>query len=105
MMAGEQHVTDNARGVAGYGGVLALWRLFVGFVGGYALVSGFVALTGSALPLLGMARGEAVSLAALLALFVYVPACLFIFASHKPWRDGTLMLLLAVATIAAATAI
>lgn len=104
-MADEQQVTGNARRVAGYGGALALWRLFVGFVGGYALVSGFVALTGSALPLIGMERGEALSLGALLALFVYVPACLFIFASRRPWRDGTLMLLLAAAIIAAAVAI
>jgi len=104
-MAGEQQVTDLARKGAGYGTACALWRLFVGFVGGYALVAGFVALTGSVLPLLGMARGEALSLAALLALFVYVPACLFILASRSPWRDGTLMLVLAAATIAAATAI
>ncbi len=104
-MAGEGQASGAAREIAGYGGALALWRLFVGFVGGYALTSGFVALAGSALPLIGMARGEALSLGGLLALFVYVPACLFIFASRRPWRDGTLMLLLAAAIIAAAVAI
>ncbi len=104
-MAGERQAAGTARKVAGFGGAVALWRLFVGFVGGYALVSGFVALAGSALPLLGMARGEALSLAVLFALIVYVSACLFILSTRRPWRDGAVMLLLAAATIAAAVAI
>lgn len=104
-MAGDRQAAGAARAPVGFGGALALWRLLVGFVGGYALVSGFVALTGSALPLLGMARGEALSLAALLALFVYVPACLLMLSTRRPWRDGTIMLTFAAAMIAAAVAI
>lgn len=84
---------------------LILWRIAVGFVGGYALTSGFVALLGSALPLTGMAKGEAVSLAALLALFVYVPACLAMFATRRPLRDGSLLLAGAAAMIVLALAI
>lgn len=82
-----------------------LWRTICGFVGGYALTSGFVALAGSALPLVGIVRSEAVSLAALLALFVYVPACLAMFVTRRPIRDGVTLLTLAVTAIAAASAI
>jgi hypothetical protein len=64
------------------------WRLFAGFAGGYALISAMVAAMGSVLPATGVPRGEAVSLALLLALFVYVPACLCMFATRRPWRDG-----------------
>lgn len=104
-MAGNRQTAGSQRAPAGFGGALAVWRLLVGFVGGYALVSGFVALTGSALPLLGMERGEALSLASLFALFVYVPACLFILSTRRPWRNGTIMLMLAAAMIAAAVVI
>ncbi|WP_141395810.1 iron uptake protein [Sphingomonas spermidinifaciens] len=91
--------------VADEGAALILWRIAAGFVGGYALTSGFVALLGSVLPLAGMARGEAVSLAAMLALFVYVPACLLMFATRRPLRDGALLSAGAAATIALARAI
>jgi hypothetical protein len=70
------------------GALLIIWRIFSGFGGGYLVVSGIVAALGSALPLLGLARGEALSLGILLALFIYVPVCLLMFASHRPWRDG-----------------
>lgn len=75
------------------------WRLFAGFVGGYALVSAMIAAMGSLLPLVGVPRGEAVSLALLLALFVYVPACLFMFATHRPLR-GVLVLFGAAGALA-----
>jgi hypothetical protein len=78
------------------------WRLFAGFVGGYALISAMVAAMGSALPAIGVPRGEAVSLALLLALFVYVPVCLLMFATRRPWRDG--LVLFAGASVLAATA-
>lgn len=68
------------------------WRLFAGFGGGYALISAMVAAMGSALPMIGVPRGEAVSLALLLALFFYVPVCLLMFATKRPWRDGLLLL-------------
>lgn len=71
---------------------LVMWRLLTGFGGGYLVTSGFVALVGSALPLIGLARGEAVSLATLLALFVYGPVCLLMFASRSPVRDGIAVL-------------
>lgn len=80
-----------SRSVVHDGVVRIAWRLFAGFVGGYALVSAMVAAMGSILPLVGMPRGEAVSLALLLALFVYVPACLFMFATHRPWRGGLVL--------------
>ncbi|MFN4039226.1 MAG: hypothetical protein ACK4IB_07805 [Erythrobacter sp.] len=67
---------------------LMVWRLVAGFGGGYLATSGFVALTGSVLPLIGMARGEALSLALLLALPVYIPLCLLMFATRAPVRDG-----------------
>lgn len=70
------------------GAARVAWRLFAGLVGGYALVSAMVAAVGSVLPLLGVPRAEAVSLALLLALFVYVPACLLMFATRRPWRRG-----------------
>ena len=64
------------------------WRLFAGFAGGYALISAMVAAMGSVLPMIGLPRGEAVSLALLLALFVYVPVCLWMIATRRPLRDG-----------------
>ena len=67
-------------------------RLLAGFGGGYALVSAFVAASGKLLPLLGMARGEAVSLALMLALLVYVPICLLMFATRHPVCDGLAVL-------------
>jgi len=78
----------TARSVVDDGAARIAWRLLAGFGGGYALVSAMVAAVGSLLPLAGVPRGEAVSLAMLLALFVYVPVCLFMIATHRPWRDG-----------------
>jgi hypothetical protein len=72
--------------------VLVAWRLLAGFGGGYLATSGFVALAGSVLPLIGMARGEALSLALLLALLVYIPLCLLMFATRAPVRDGMAVL-------------
>lgn len=77
-----------ARHIASDPWPLVGWRLLAGFGGGYLATSGFVALAGSALPLIGMARGEALSLALLLALFVYIPVCLLMFATRAPVRDG-----------------
>lgn len=91
--------------IADNGAALIAWRLIIGFVGGYALTSGFVALTGSVLPLVGMARGETTNLAALLALFVYVPACLLMIATRRPLRDGAIVAACAAASIALAAAI
>jgi hypothetical protein len=87
------------------GAALIAWRLIIGFIGGYALTSGFVALTGSLLPLAGIARGEAVNLAALFAVIVYVAACLLMIATRRPLRDGTLLATCAAGAIALAAAI
>jgi hypothetical protein len=81
------------------------WRLLAAFGGGYALVSGFVAMMGQVLPLIGVARGEAVALALMLALFIYVPVCLMMFATPRPWRDGLAVLATAAALILLARAI
>jgi hypothetical protein len=96
---------EKAPTIADDGWALVVWRIVVAFVGGYALTSGFVALTGSVLPLVGMARGEAVSLAALLALFVYVPASLLMIATRRPLRDGAFLLATSVTLIALAVMI
>lgn len=79
--------------------VRIVWRLLAGFGGGYALVSALVAASGKLLPLLGLARGEAVSLALMLALLVYVPICLMMLATRHPVRDG-LGVLAAATTLA-----
>lgn len=84
------------------GAVCIAWRLFAGFGGGYALTNAFVAASGKLLPLLGLARGEAVSLALMLALIVYVPVCLMMFATRRPVRDG--LAVLAVAAMLALSA-
>ncbi len=84
---------------------LVVWRLLAGFGGGYGVTSGFVALAGSALPLLGLARGEALSLALLAALFVYVPLCLAMIASRAPLRDGLAVFGAAAALIGRASVI
>jgi len=82
------------------GAPIIVWRLLASFGGGYALVSAFVAASGKLLPLVGIARGEAVALALMLALLVYVPVCLIMFATRRPVRDG-----LAVLASAAALAV
>lgn len=84
---------------------LVAWRLAAGFGGGYLVTSGFVALVGSALPAFGLAPGEAVSRAMLLALFVYVPLCLLMFASRAPLRDGVIVFGAGGALMALAVAI
>jgi hypothetical protein len=81
------------------GALRIVWRLLAGFGGGYAAVSAFVAASGKLLPLLGLARGEAVSLALMLTLLVYVPICLMIFTTRHPFRDG-FAVLAAAATLA-----
>jgi hypothetical protein len=92
-----------SRSVVQDGPARVAWRLLAGFGGGYALVSAMVAAAGSVLPLAGMPRGEAVSLALLVALFVYVPACLLMIATPRPWRDG--LALCGAAALLAALAI
>jgi hypothetical protein len=84
------------------GALRIVWRLLAGFGGGYALVSALVAASGKMLPLVGMARSEAVSLALLVALFVYVAAWLLMFASRHPWRDGLAVMAAAAALMALA---
>ena len=81
------------------GAARIVWRLLAGFGGGYALVSAFVAASGKLLPLIGMARGDAVSLALMLALLVYVPICLLMFATRHPVRDGLAVLAVATALV------
>lgn len=81
------------------GAMRIVWRLLAAFGGGYALVSALVAASGKLLPLLGMARGEAVSLALMLALLVYVPICLMMFATRHPVRDGFKVLAVATAFV------
>jgi hypothetical protein len=93
-----------ARQIIGRDGpMLGAWRLFAGLVGGHALASGMVAAMGSMLPLVGMPRGEAVSLAILLALIAYAPTCLAMLASGRPWRDGLALFATAGALIALAS--
>jgi len=87
------------------GASMILWRLLGGFGGGYLVVSGMIALMGSALPKVGLNRVDAISLGTLLALFVYVPLCMLMFASGKPMRDGLAVFVVASICIAAATAI
>ncbi len=94
-MTGGGAITDDSA-------LRIIWRLLAGLGGGYALVSAFVAAAGTLLPQLGMARGEAVSLALLLALFVYVPACLLMLATRHPWRDGLAVIAAAAALLALA---
>ncbi len=101
-MAGDREapragVAGDSRAAAHGGAARVIWRLFAGFVGGYALISALVAVMGSALPLVGVPRGEAISLATMLALFVYVPACLAMFATSRPWRDGAGLIAVAAA--------
>jgi hypothetical protein len=91
-------VTDG-RAITDDGALRLVWRLLAGFGGGYAAISAFVAASGKLLPLVGLARGEAVSLALMLALLVYVPICLIMFATRHPLRDG-LAVLAAAATLA-----
>jgi hypothetical protein len=79
----------DGRAISKDGALLIGWRLLTGFGGGYLVASGMVAVLGLALPLLGLARGEAINLGTLLALFVYVPICLLMIASRRPVRDGT----------------
>ncbi|WP_255360162.1 hypothetical protein [Erythrobacter sp. QSSC1-22B] len=38
----------------------------------------------------------------LLALFVYVPICLFMFSTTRPWRDGLALLMAGIGLIALA---
>lgn len=108
-MAGDREAisrpeTAASRSVVHDGAAIIVWRLFAGFGGGYGLISAMVAAMGSVLPLFGVPRGEAVSLALLLALFAYLPACLLMVATHRPWRDG-LVLCGAAALLAALAAI
>lgn len=85
------------------GDIAVLWRFVAAFGGGYLLVSGMVALMGSALPYAGLPRAEAISLGTLLALFVYVPVCLFVFASRSPLKDGMIVFVTALMLIGLAT--
>ena len=55
--------------------------------------------------LIGVARGEAVALALMLALFIYVPVCLLMFATPRPWRDGLAVVATAAALMLLARAI
>lgn len=88
-----------------YGPGRRAWRLLAAFGGGYALVSSFVAMMGQVLPLIGVARGEAVALALMLVLFIYVPVCLMMFATPRPWRDGLAVAATATALMLLARAI
>lgn len=84
------------------GAVAVAWRLAVAIGGGYLIVSGLIAVLGSTLPYLGLARGEAVSLAVMLGLLAFPGICIFAVATRHPWRNGLLLLTLGVSLIAAA---
>lgn len=61
-------------------------RVLGAVLGGYAFSSGLVALTAVALPLVGLARSEAVLLAAMLGFVLYLLVLLWAFAERRLWR-------------------
>lgn len=61
-------------------------RVVLVIVGGYAAAAGFVAGAAVMLPVLGMARSEAVTLASMLGFIVYLGLLLWGFAERRLWR-------------------
>ena len=77
------HESDNADEPSWF----ALFgRVMLVIFGGYAAAAGFVAGASVALPLIGMARSEAVALASMLGFVVYLVLLLWGFAERRLWR-------------------
>ena len=58
-------------------------RLFVGSVGGYLFISGLMALMGASLPLLGIARSEAILIAILTGFVTLIGLVIWIAATRR----------------------
>ena len=63
--------------------VLLAARIALPILGGYALASGFAGLLGLMLAFAGMARSEAVLLAAMLSILVYLTTLIWGFAERR----------------------
>ncbi len=70
------------------GPALVVWRLIVAILGGYAFTSGYAAIVGTALPLVGVARADALVVAMITAFLVYATMILWAVATKHPWRFG-----------------
>lgn len=66
-------------------------RLLLAFLGGYAFASAFIAMVSSLLPYAGMSKAEAVSLAVLIGLLVYLAVIIWATATHVLLRAALLM--------------
>lgn len=67
-------------------------RLLVGMLGGYGFTAGYIALIGSLLSWLGMHRAEAVTLAFVSGLIVYVFVVIWAAATTALLRTGLIII-------------
>lgn len=81
---------------------LMTYRVFGVVIGGYALWSGVMPLFGLALHALGVSLGDAMLIAAMLGVLIYLVVLIWGFAAPARLRPASVILVLGVASMAAA---
>ena len=84
-------------------GFLVCWRVCVAVLGGYAAAVSFHALLSVLLSLFVMAAGEAVMLAGMLCIVVFLAIAIIAFATRRPFRVGVAIFTLSASFMLLAT--